>query len=129
MILLTGIPNAGKTTYSERFTNVIHYDGLRTARRVDEIVEAVKKDNAIVVDGMLKLARDRKRLVKASTGRNVCIWLDVPVEVCVERERNYRKRPDALVILCAQTYEPPTYNEGWDEIIVVRDGKETVLER
>ena len=29
MILICGIPNAGKTTYSQRYSDVIHFDEVR----------------------------------------------------------------------------------------------------
>ncbi len=121
MILITGIPNAGKTTYSQRYEGVIHYDEVEGGRhRRDKVVEMVKADNNIVVEGVYDKAQERKRLVEASKTKNTCIWLDVSLEECLARESRYRKRGKHLVIWASEAFEPPTYSEGWDEIIVIR---------
>ena len=122
MILICGIPNAGKTTYSSRFDNVIHFDGLRGTMKqmFSSVVEMVSRNPDICVDGVYANACERKRLVAAaSRSKNTCVWLDTPVDVCVSREN--RNRPEELPAWTRQTFEPPTYEEGWDEIIVLKD--------
>lgn len=121
MILICGIPNAGKTTYSKRYNNVIHFDGIKGGRRRrDIVVDLVKADNDVVVEGVYPKAKERKRLVDASSVYNTCIWLDVPVDVCLSRENKYRKRGEHLVIWAAEDFEPPALDEGWDELIIIR---------
>lgn len=122
MILICGLPNAGKTTYSSRFANVIHFDEVKGGRhRNDIVIDKVKKRQNIVVEGVYDKAEDRKKLVEASQEKNTCIWLDVSVDECIEREGRYRKRGKHLIIWCAESFEPPTLDEGWDEIIVIRE--------
>ena len=65
-------------------------------------------------------ASNRKILVSESKTKNTCIWLDTPLEICLDRERNGRKRSDHLVIWANDEFEPPTLDEGWDEIIIIR---------
>ena len=121
MTLITGIPNAGKTTYSRKYDNVIHFDEVKGGRhRRDKVVEAVQVDNSLVVDGVYEKADDRKRLVEVSKERNVCIWIDTPLTECLAREGKYRNRGQHLVIWASEDYEPPTYSEGWDDIIIIR---------
>ena len=126
MVLIIGIPNAGKTTYSARFPKVVHFDAIkgRGIKRFDNIVEMVRADNSLCVEGVYEKAKERTSLVKASKEKNTCIWLDVPVDVCVERERNGRKRSGQMVIWASEEFEPPTLDEGWDEIIIIRGNNE-----
>ena len=35
------------------------------------------------------------------------------------REKKFRQRPDTIVTAHAKAFEPPTKEEGWDEIIVI----------
>ena len=86
----------------------------------EKVVEMVKNNPDIIVEGVYDKASDRKKLVEASGVPSKCIWLDTPVETCLKREKGYRKRPEGLVILAHKAFEPPTYAEGWDDIIVIR---------
>lgn len=121
MILICGIPNAGKTTFSKRFENVVHYDFVRGSNktRMNKIVDMLHDDPTICVEGVLGLASFRKRLVDASPIRNTCIWLNTPLDTCVERERTGRQRSENMVRWAYDDFEPPTSDEGWDEIIII----------
>lgn len=56
--------------------------------------------------------------VKDKPYKKTCIWIDTPLEECIQRED--RNRPIEIILLHADTFEPPTYDEGWDEIIVIK---------
>lgn len=123
MILICGIPNAGKTTYSSRYADVIHYDdmNLTTRQRYAELKRLAQEGNAIV-EGVFGESKRRKELADScpSAEKKICIWIDTPLEECLEREKNYRKRQLGLVQIHHKTFEPPTLDEGWDEIIIKR---------
>ena len=56
----------------------------------------------------------RKGLLQAYKGKGTkCIWLNTPIEIKKTRE-GYSKN-------CEYFFEPPTYEEGWDEIIIIGD--------
>lgn len=123
MILICGIPNAGKTTFSKQFGNVVEFDRVGGTNRQmrEKVLDMVRDNPNIVVEGVYGKAEDRKLLVEAANGAyNKCIWLDTPLETCVERENAYRHRSEHLVICSHNHFEPPTPNEGWDEIEVIR---------
>lgn len=113
--LICGVCRAGKTTYSRLFNNVIHLDdvekpGKRYAK-VNEILDG--KSGDVVVEGVYETAEYRSELLKhyKGEGKRLCIWLDPSEETIKSRLRHqpfYRKRH----------FEPPTYAEGWDEIII-----------
>ena len=119
MILIIGHPNAGKTTYSERFENVLHLDDFPRSKFLN-CNEAVRKsDGNVTVEGIYNLRCRRKKLLEAVKGkdtRNVCIWLDVPKDECLRRESRNRNAS----VITHSPFEPPTLDEGWDEIIHLR---------
>ena len=129
MILITGIPNAGKTTYSKRYENVIHFDDIphRFTNEQYALANAIAlchgKD--AVIEGVYTTAERRKQLLDAFKDIDcvkTCIWLDTSVDECVRRERNFRKRPDSLVTRTAKKFEEPSLSEGWSEILIIKEG-------
>ena len=120
MILIIGIPNAGKTQYSSRYENVIHFDDVWSRNVYQYLADEVKKNNDICIEGVFGKASNRIILISESKTKNTCIWLDTPLEICLSRERSGRKRSDHLVIWSNDEFEPPTLDEGWDEIIIIR---------
>lgn len=120
MIVICGLPNAGKTTYSARYENVVHYDdlGMTTAQRHNYLKEIVKNDEKIVCEGVFGEHKMREDLCRSATGRKTCIWIDTPADVC--RQRENRGRPTAIVDVHEKMFHPPTLDEGWDEIVVVK---------
>ena len=113
-----GMPNAGKTTYCERFGNVVHLDDRRT---IAATCKAMHGMDDVTVDGIFPTRSTRRRLLRAYEGNGKrCIWLDVPYGECLRRET--RGRSSAFFERFSDLFEPPTYDEGWDEIIIVRGG-------
>ncbi|MBO7673552.1 MAG: hypothetical protein J6S63_00925 [Atopobiaceae bacterium] len=115
-MLVTGLPSAGKTTFAP---NALHYDDVRRLPR-DERLAAYAQANE--VEGIFTTRASRAVLLdawKGREGRRVCIWLDTPLETCIERER-VRGRGELLARYHHRMFEPPTPDEGWDEIRIVR---------
>lgn len=113
LVLICGLPRAGKTTYSKQFENkykVLHLDNT-TIKNVRDTVSQTTDD--IVVEGVFHESILRKHLVSRYKGNyKKCIWLDTPTEIKQTRYK-YKK--------CLEfPFEPPTYEEGWDEIIVLK---------
>lgn len=110
LTLICGLPRAGKTTYSAQFPNVIHLDTSGAYRGVEHKIKSISGD--IVVEGVYHKREQRERIIKAYGGDGFkCIWLNTPQEIRRTR-RGWDKR-------CDFTFDPPTYSEGWDEIIVI----------
>lgn len=116
--LIIGLPNSGKSSYAERFHNVIHYDDY--LGQPEEVRQAAYKaaGGDVTIEGIYNTVAARKTVLDAvNADRRVCIWLDTPPEECSRREN--RGRSQLLMRLHQKIFEPPTPDEGWDEIIVV----------
>ena len=120
LTLICGLPNAGKTTYSAKYDTVIHFDDFGNSfEKCTKAVSEVQGD--VCVEGVYNSARRRKQLLDACKhqDRKVCIWIDTSFEECIRREREYRKRPMGIVHAHHKSFEKPTLDEGWDEVIVI----------
>lgn len=117
--LICGMPRAGKTTYSKRYDNVIHLDGIGY-HQVKRMVAEITTD--VAVDGIYNDSRTRERLATAYKGNGRrCIWIDTPLEI--------RKTRPMWQEYLGMEFEPPTFEEGWDEIIIIRGEHEQRISR
>lgn len=110
LTLICGLPRAGKTTYSAQFEDVIHLD---TSGAYNGVIRKLQhREGDAIVEGVYHTQSQRERLIKAYRGNGFkCIWLNTPLVV-----RKTRKGWDKF---CDFHFEPPTYSEGWDEIIII----------
>ena len=111
--LICGLSRAGKTTYSQKYqdTKIIHLDNYGSYQRVRDIVKYIDTD--VVVDGIYWNAEDRKQLIRAYSGNGAkCVWIDTPKEIRQTR-KGYRKWSE-------HRFDPPTVDEGWNEILIIR---------
>ena len=122
IILICGLPRAGKTTYSQQYDDdnfiVLHLDncggGIRGHLRCNK--EAALLEN-VVVEGVYNRAEWRKSLIHSRDDSfKKCIWLDTPIEM--------KKTRHGYCSYCEFEFEPPTFDEGWDEITIIRGDKE-----
>ena len=113
LTLICGLPRAGKTTYSQRYDRVVHLDDYES-NRYQQCIEAIQQGGDIAVEGLYTRAKTRKMLREAYQGKAVCIWIDTPLGIRRQR-KGYSPRN-------SEYFEPPTYDEGWDEIIVLDGG-------
>ena len=125
IIVIIGFSNSGKTSYSEQFEDVFHLDQGFTTRMLPQ-----KGD--IVIEGVFLRKKMRKKILDAIDKQKyekICIWIDTPIELCIEREHEGRKRPDSLLYSQSIRFQPPEYDEGWDKIIVIRDNETIELNK
>ena len=115
LTLICGHPRAGKTTYSKRFDNVIHLDEVHSTQKVIQKIRTISGD--VVVEGIYYRPTERRELIKAYKGnRTRCICLNTSKEVR-EQRCGHRIKHDYPFLL-------PTYEEGWDEIIITEDNND-----
>lgn len=116
--LICGVGRAGKTTYSQRYENVVHLDSLgHIPYRYMNANKIVANMRDIVIEGIYSKRERRIELLNAYTGENKkCIWLDTPAETVKERlAKTHIPLSDRHF-----DFEPPSLDEGWDEITIIR---------
>lgn len=114
LILVCGRSRAGKTTYCQRFgrSEVLHLDNYGMLN-YDGLLQAVaRRRTDTVVDGIFHTRELRIRLLDLWGGSAKCIWLDTPIETV-----KGRLHPFIGGKVYPLEFEPPTYDEGWDEIV------------
>lgn len=119
MILICGRPGSGKTTYSNKFSNVyevLHLDEIQSYEGVIEKLFNINED--VVIEGIYDMPFIREEVVKAYHGKDPkkCIWLDTSIKLR-EKRRNHKIDID-------YPFMKPTYEEGWDDIVIIKDNKE-----
>lgn len=142
VVLAIGLPGSGKTTwFKRRGVTPLSSDLLRTIL-FDDITE--QRYQGLVFSTLRSLLRarliakmpwnyvdatnlsphERRQWIKMakSFGYQVqAVFFDVPLEVCMERNRK-RERvvTDEVMQKMAERLRPPTFKEGFDKITVVR---------
>ena len=113
--MICGLPNAGKTTYSKQFDNALHQDDIG---RISRIVEMIEHKDDVVIEGYFGRRHERDRVRQAHKGYTKCIFLDITTEESIKREN--RNRHPQILRNASRFFEPPTLDDGWDEIIIIR---------
>ena len=118
IFLICGLPNAGKTTYSKRFKSVLHYDDMSRMPKAERD-RIFRTTDVECVEGIFNTRESRRKFIQNQNyDHRVCIWLDTPVDECIRRET--RHRDEFFFRICGEHFEPPTLDEGWDEIIHIK---------
>ena len=145
LILLVGIPGSGKTTYAKNYieqnSDTIHLssDAIRKELYGDEAiqgnpsevfslmqkraVEALNEGYDVIYDATNITRRDRASII------SICpkfyqievhiIW--APIETCIERDATRdRTVGKAVIDKMLKRFQAPYYDEGINEIIIVR---------
>ena len=142
-IMLVGLPGSGKSTYAEKLSQsgykTFSSDELRIELLGDvndvsnnrlifdtlhkRLTESLKEGNNSIFDATNMSSKGRTRFlesIKDIECTKRCVVFDVPVEVCIERNKNRdRKVPEAVFENMLSYYTPPSIEEGWDEIEMI----------
>jgi predicted kinase len=144
LILLVGIPGAGKTTYSKNYIkeniNTVHLssDSIRKELYGDEsiqgnpadvfslmqkrAVEALNNGQNVLYDATNITRKDRASIISICPkfARIECHIIWAPIEVCIERDANRERTVGKDVIdRMLKRFQAVYYDEGIDEIKVV----------
>lgn len=150
VVLTIGLPGSGKTTwYKRRGVTPLSSDMLRsilfdsiTEQRYQGLVfstlrsllraRLIAKMPWNYVDATNLSPHERRQWIKMARGFGYevhAVYFDVPLEVCLERNRKRERQVQEDVMRqMAQRLRPPTFKEGFSKIVVVRvkkSGEET----
>lgn len=118
LTMICGLPNAGKTT---KFKDALHQDDIGS---IDRIVSTIEPMQDVVIEGYFGRKEERNMVRQAHHGYAKCIFIDISVEESIKREN--RNRHPQILRNASRFFEPPTLDEGWDEIIIIR-GDDTIV--
>lgn len=111
LILICGHSRAGKTTFSQRFKNVIHLDDVHSFTAVIRMIENITDD--VVVEGIYYSPRERKELLSHYRGTGARV-------ICIDTSQEVREARMKHKFRHSYPFLYPTYEEGWDKIIIIR---------
>lgn len=108
LVLLVGLPGAGKSTW----------------------LQANAVEDRVYFDATLTRRADRRVLVKAAQAADrpvAVVWIDTPLDVCLLRNAERpegRRVPDEVFVRMRQALSstPPTLQEGFREVLRVVSG-------
>ena len=135
VVILVGLPGSGKTSFFQsRFAAThahVSKDLLpsardKGARQIGLVEAALRAGRPVVVDNTNPRVVDRAPLVAAARrngARVVVYFLDTTRGECLRRNRRREGRarvPDVAVHVAASRLQPPSREEGFDELFTVR---------
>ena len=141
LIMMVGFPRSGKSTWIRDNKNnelVIEPDWIRRNilghqfhKPAEPIIWLIAdsfirvclaQDRSVILDGTNLHPFVRMKYIELAKESNVdvgCVWVQTPIEVCVERNKvseEGQKLPEDALIGKAETFEKPTMEEGFDWI-------------
>lgn len=140
LYILSGLPASGKSTYAVELAKKVnatvhHFDDIPGANRKEtngqayeefwrRIREDLNNGKTVIADGIHTSKALRQKILDAVSDidcRKVLIVMNTPLDECLRRNANRKPRLSDFCILAVRAnYEPPTFDEGWDEIREVK---------
>jgi predicted kinase len=142
VVLAIGLPGSGKSSWFKRHNVVplssdmvrsLLFDDVREQRFQDLVfsnlrsmlkARLIAKRPMNYVDATNLTPQERQHWIKLAKDYNYevhAVFFDVPLEVCIERhQRRDRVVPDDIMRRMAAKLKPPSFDEGFAKITVVR---------
>ena len=143
LVILVGLQAAGKSTFfRERFAAThehVSKDLFRNNRNPDrrqaQLIEAaLKGGSSVVVDNTSPTVEDRRAIIELGRelgAKIVGYYFEPDVRQCIERNRlrtGKERIPDVAIYATASKLVPPSYPEGFDELLRVRTTDDPAFE-
>lgn len=138
LFVFCGIPGSGKTTLSTKIAiannaKIYHYDDFKKEfkrqqfrqthqRLYKQIIQDLLSDSDVVLDDLhtrLEWRQDLLSAIQDIPCKKILVVMTTPLEECVRRNaqrQGQARLPDSAIYHLNQRYQPPSLEEGWDDI-------------
>jgi tRNA uridine 5-carbamoylmethylation protein Kti12 len=136
IFVLCGIPGSGKSTLAVELTKtykakLYSYDDIiyNSKKKPEDVraymLSSIKEDlqegfNVVMDDSniLIKLRTEVLAFINECESKKILIVMNTPLDICLLRNSNRKKRlQDWAIEHMHRKYQPPTLDEGWDEIL------------
>lgn len=129
---MCGVPGSGKTTQSKCMVQELgltrfSFDEMRCFRLAEFMrpaLEAMREGKSVILDTTNLRVNVRAKILQGVADipcRKVAVYMDTPLEECIRRNANRECcLPDFVIESAHRSLQPPTLDEGWDEIMEVK---------
>ena len=104
----------------------LSFDEMKLYRHrelIQPINHLLRAGKSVVVDSVFARVEWRKMILESISDipcRKVLVYMDTPMEECVRRNaQRPHPLPEFTVTSIHRSLQPPTLDEGWDEIITI----------
>jgi len=133
-VILIGLPGAGKTTFYDQRCSATHrhiskdrWPNVRDrdARQRQELTEALAEGASVVIDNTNATVADRAAIIAIARAHGAGVtgyFFAVTTREAVARNaqrRGRQKVPNVAIFTIAKRLQPPTLEEGFDELFRV----------
>lgn len=133
LYIMCGLPGSGKTTLSEQLSKTYNlklycFDKLKLIFDRDAILKNIEKDiikSDVIFDNLFLTKKSRQSLLENinTPCSKILIVLETPLDECINRnrQREFREQlSDDFIYHLQKRYQPPSLDEGWDDIIFLK---------
>lgn len=143
LIMMIGLPASGKTTYADKMVEQGYISFSSDRLRIEllgdvsdmshnrfifhvlhtRLIKSLKEGKNCVYDATNISRTNRMNFldsIKDVKCTKKCVAFDVPVEVCMERNKKRDCQvPDEVYERMSMYFQLPTKDEGWDEVEII----------
>ena len=145
IIVAVGLPGSGKSSwFAEKGIRPLSSDHMRLLLADDEddqtihieVFEAVRfllrqrlrigrLDNYVDATNLIRMHRAAYlEIARGHDAQAEALWFDTPLDTCLVRNAaRSRQVPEEVMQEMAAAFEPPTVDEGFDRITIIRHAK------